>query len=504
MYSITSDKMDFASVRNNGAHTGKAFSAVNIHKNIADMNMGPWISSLLNENLRNAQFCDNDFMGQGGDIVSISELCHTLAYCATVMGYSPTWEKPVPSSSSSSTFDDFERRPGVYKTMLKKVENMSTLSGGGKLASARKATRISVSAKTSEMRAKPSSLGVFADIGDGRAAAEMGVIFHETDHKKIVCKLHRLGKHPQNDPRFYIHMVYRYYMNDLHKTLADRDKVLRYPSIQKVMDVKVPVNCVGSTPPEFRSFLKSSRGDTVFVETLPVPSKTEPNTVVYGYDFESTVPWVPVIRAKIFNMFVGLSNSDQAFLLVYPKYLVKGEWGCAKGNVAVVNALARTIEMNDLARTLHSFRSISPETALMLNRVLSIDRNVAKILPRYTNHPFRTEGEQMRERIGFFLQDSVRGVFRKIASRMPSFCNDIYTGLSICFATMDVFSEFCNTKTSMKFRKREEEVWRNFVIDTHRIASILYAWGRKDEAEEFVQKYGSVDGYLARVMEGLS
>ncbi|CAM9103874.1 unnamed protein product [Ectocarpus sp. 8 AP-2014] len=468
-----------------------------ISRNIADMEMGSWISSLLRSTLRAEGFADNDFMGQGDDIVSVAELVETMAFYATTMGYSPAWEQ-----TPSPTFDNFARRPGVYKKLLKKIDNWSTPRGGKKLSSAKKVIRIRVSDKMKKIRVRPDSLGVFDDSRD------MASIYRDADHKSVIHSLHLLGKCPEEDPRFYIHMVYRYYMNEYHKQLADEDKVLRFPSIQKILDITKPIDCVGTIPAEFRTFVKSSRGTAVSTVTIPVPSKTKANEVVYTYNFESAVPWVPVMRAMVFDLFMNLNSRDtsHSFREIYPKYLIKGDGGCEKGNKAVVTALARSIEMKDLVHTLHSlqgFQPVSIYTKDLLDGTLSIDSRVAAIFPRYNSHPFLGEGEQLHERLGFLHQDSVRGVFRRIASKMSSFCNDIYSGLKIEFKTIEVFKEYCTTKTFMTFKRRDESVWRQFIVDTTKICCILHAWSRKSDVDEFVKEHGCGDRYLCRILEGL-
>lgn len=479
-----------------GGQTSRTpFSHREIGANISDMKMGSWISSLLRETLEGADFADNDFMGQSGDIVSIADLTEAMAYYATLMGYSASWE-----SSPSPTFDNFERRPGIYQTLLKKVDNWSTLSGGRKLSSVKKVIRIRVGDKTNKMCAKPNPLGVF--VGSGK---DMANIYTETNHKTIVYKLHRLGKYPEEDPRFYIHMVYRYYMNEFHKTLAADGKVLRFPSMQKIMDIMEPMDCVESTPPEFRMFLQNARGNTVNAVTLPVPSRTTTNEVVYGYNFESAVPWVPVVRAMIFDMFTDLNarDSSNTFRQFYPKYLIKGDGGCETGKKAVVEALARSIEMKDLVEVLDSVQSISQEAMELLDNTLSVDSRVAGVFPRYTSHPFLGEGEQLQERVGFLLQDSVRGVFRRISSKTSSFYNDIYSSLRVPFVTMEVFKEYCTTKTFMTYKRRDDKVWRSFIIDMKKICCVFHAWSRRSDVNQFVEENGSVDGYLSRVLEKL-
>lgn len=475
-------------VGGDGGSRCRSFGVHDIEKNCADMEMGPWISALIRDCLQRAEFADDDFMGKKGNIVSIHELIQATAYYASTMGYSPTWEV-----SPSPAFDDFARRPPVYGAMLKKMDNWSTLSGGKKLAFVKREVRTKVCEKATRMCGKPSPLGAF-----GHEAGDMASIFRDTDYKRIVCNLHRLGKHSEENPRFYIHMVYRYYMNELHKHLADGDKVLRFPSMQKVMDVKLPVSCTESTPPEFRMFLRNARGNTVTTVTLPVPSKSRTSDVVYAYNFEEAVPWVPVMRSWIFDMFARLRSPDEPHLYrqLYPKYLVRGDGGCERENRMVVDALARSIEMTNLAQTLDGLQPVDTRKKQLLDGILSIDSSVADIFPRYNNHAFMTEGEQLRERIGFLLQDSVRGVFRHVAKKIPDFCSNVFSALPVAYDTMEVFSEYCDAKASMKYHRREEGEWRNFVISTRKVCCILHAWSRKAYVEQFVAEHESPEGYL--------
>lgn len=472
-----------------------------IRHTITDMNMGSWISSLVFATLENAEFANDDFVGSSGDAVSIPELVEATVYYAKKMGYDPSWElAPSASSAPSEIFDDFERRSCVYDALSKKVDNWSTLKGGRKLALVKKTVRARVSQKAETMCAKPDSLQVL-----GSESEDMASIYTETNYKKFFCMLHRLGGCDEEDPRYYIHMVYRYYMNNLHRKLADDNAVLRFPSIQKVMDVKKPVNTVGSTPPEFRMFLKHAKGNAVTVVTLPVPSKEKANEVVYRYSFEKEVVWVPVMRCRIFDVFTELGSRDSSRVAqeIYPKYLVKGEGGSVEGNRTVVTTLARSIEINGLMQTLSNAEKVSPETKKLLRKVLLIDPRVCGIFTRYNNHPFLTEGEQLRERLGFLLQSSVRGVFRYIAKKLSNFCNDIYAGLSMPYATMDVFVEYCTTKNSMKYQQRSETTWREFVINVRKICCILHAWSRKGDVDEFMRTHVSTDAYFNHVLKEL-
>ena len=458
-----------------------------ISKTVADMDMGPWISSTIEDAMHGADLADNDFMGKKNDTVSISQIAEAMAYYAATTGYSATWE-----SGSSSVFDDFRRRPGVYDTLTRKIENLSTQSGNKKLTGVKKCIRMMVNDKEKEMFGRPSSLGAFVDADD------MLTIFLETNIRDMIISLHNLGKYPQENPRFYVHMIYRYYLNDFHRRMADQGKVLRFPSILKIMDITHPIDCTLTIPSEFRMFIKSARGNKVAAVTLPVPSKSTANEVVYGYDFESAVPWVPVMRARMYDLFSGITakKDDEVVEQIYPKYLVKGENGSEVGNNTVVNALAKSIEMDNLVRTLDGLERMSPHVKELFDKILAIDARVANVHMRYSEHHFHAEGEQLPERVGFFAQESVRGLFQEIAASMSSFCDDMYTGLNIKYDTVDLFVEYCTTKNFMTFKKRGEELWRDFVINMQKICCVLHAWDRKLDVDRFIRQYGSTDGFL--------
>lgn len=167
-----------------------------------------------------------------------------------------------------------------------------------------------------------------------------------------------------------------------------------------------------------------------------------------------------------------------------------------------MDALARSIEINDLSQTLDRIGNVSPATRV-LDLAIEIDVGITGVFSRYNSHPFRSPDEQLRERLGFFLQESVRGVFRSIAKKMPSFCNDIYANLAVSYVTMDVFNEFCRTKSSMNYQRRDEDVWRVFVNDMQKICSNFHAWSREGEVSRFMDENGTTDDHLKNVLAEL-
>lgn len=111
----------------------------------------------------------------------------------------------------------------------------------------------------------------------------MESLFRLDDPLEFIERLQSLGDHPQDDPRYYVHMVFRYFLSELHQCLACRGEVMQFPSLQKVLDAKHKVSSRASLPSEFRSFMKNTAGkDAPVVVSLPVPSKTVPNKVACG------------------------------------------------------------------------------------------------------------------------------------------------------------------------------------------------------------------------------
>lgn len=160
--------------------------------------------------------------------------------------------------------------------------------------------------------------------------------------------------------------------------------------------------------------------------------------------------------------------------------------------------------MKDLEQMLSKIKGkISRATKKFLRTALPTDRRVADIFPRYINHSFVMEEEKLRERLGFLLQHSVRRVFQNIATAMPEFDNDIYTGLKISFDTMDALREYCTGTTPIRFHKRSDSVWRIFVIDVRKICCVLHAWSRRSDVKKFVKDHGSGDNYLRTVLTKL-
>lgn len=442
------------------------------------MGVSTWVSSLVEGVIKNAKFNHSDFMGNDQSVVSVDDIVFSMMFYAFKTG------RPGRDTQwDDECYQDFNRREKTFDRLLKKVENFSTKDGNKKISSVKKEIRSTVESREISTKAPLDTLGVFVD------TPEMGDILFSSTPKEMVESLHLLGNFPEDDPRYYVHTIFRYQMNELHHVLCENKKVMRFPSIQRWMDISIPVGCIMNLPPEFRSFMKQIGGSHLPVVSLPVPSKEKKNSVVYGYTFE-TVPWVQIMRQEIFRIFSEWKNSaSTTFLDVYPEHLILGN----PKNKVITEAIAKSTEMRNLKQTYESLKGVDMKT---FSDIIVIFPEVVNIFCLYKNKSFEAPGEQLRERRGFFMHSLVRGVFKKIPKKFPGFCNDVYSTLSISCETIDEFYTYCSSKNMRRFTTDDHELWRTFLFAMERICLVFHTVSRVTEVEEFYSKYGTPDAFV--------
>lgn len=457
-----------------------SFSETDIEQSILSMDISTWISSMVEDILKDAKFDHHDFMGNGQSVVSVDDIVFSMLFYAFKMGKGSgdnKWE--------DECYSDFVKREKSFDRLLKKTENFCTKIGYKKISAVKREIRMRVETREFLRRGPLDSLGVFVEI------PEMGSIISSTVPKEFVESLHRLGDFPESDPRYYIHTIYRYHMNDLHCILSDRDKVMRFPSIQKWMDIFHPVSSPMNLPPEFREFMKRAGGSKIPVVSLPVPSKTLSNTSVYGYNFES-IPWVNVMRQEIFGKFSEWKNTKSlAYQEIYPEQLILGN----PKNTAITEVLASCSDMSNLKMTYDSLelKQINMKTFL---DIIALFPEVGNISRDYNTKVFISPGEQLRERRGFFAHSLVRGVFQRIAKKFPGFCNDVYSTLSIQTDTIDEFYDYCGSRKLKIFTESHADLWRLFLSALEKICLVFHVCSRVTEMEEFYAKYVTLDNFV--------
>ena len=475
---------------------------------VESIGVGEWVASLVQASVNSAQFNKRDFLG--GDsiiptkktesIIPIATMVPAMSYFAFKCGISgrdTEWD--------GDCYRHFREGSETFEKALKRVESCTTKGGRRKIAQIRREIRQGVEEREQRQRD-------LAGNGDGAGAGtpgefvfagvpEMESLFRLDDPLEFIERLQSLGDHPQHDPRYYVHMVCRYFLSDLHQCLAARDEVMRYPTLQKVLDAKHGVSSRSNLPPEFRSFMKRTGGKYApVVASLPVPSKTVPNEVVYGFDFES-VPWVWALRKKIYESFSGWKDpSSRAFADIYPECLLSG----SGNNGAVLKAVAKSYEMDGVRDCIASVEDA--ELAQKLQDAVAAHPKVAAVYTRYcSSNMFGGSGDQLAARQGFFNMSANRAAFQGLIKAKSLSCEDIYGALTMRFDTIDSFLDYCTAgRRPLSYDKRDEDVRRAFVGDMERICYTLECFSKKAEAGLFFAEHESTDEYLCGVLSGFT
>jgi len=452
-----------------------------IEQSIFSMGITSYISPLVEDAIKNEKFHHSDFMGSEQSLVSVDDIVFSMLYYAFSIGRTngdPKWE--------GECYEDLSRRDKIFNRLLKKVENSSTKTGSRKISSVKKKIRSSVESREFREEKPLDAIGVFTESRD------MEEILNLKGARDFVMALHSLGDHPEEDPRYYIHTIFRYHINEAHNFLCETEKVMMFPTIQKWMDITAPVSSITNLPPEFRDFMKHVGMSQAPVASLPVPSKTIPNTVVYGYDFES-VPWVRFMRQEISNFFFKWRTpSSRDFLEVYPSNLLMGN-PC---NKVTTEVLARSTDMETLMRSYESMKKKNVDMKIFID-ISTVFPEVTDIYCKYNNKVFNAPGEQLRERRGFFVNSIVRQVFQNVCKKYSSFCNDVYDTLSISYDTLPDFEDYCGPKKSVKnFIADNENTWRVFIQSLEKICMVFHVVSRIKEVDDFYSTYGSPESFV--------
>jgi len=447
------------------------YSGDDVRNSVKSIGVGPWVAFLVQESVNSVQFNKRDFVGTDSiipvkktdNIIPIAEIALAMSYFAFKCGI------PGPDTEwNRDCYRHFRERSKTFEKTLARVEYRTTKQGLSKIAQIKKNIRKSVE----ERENRQSKL---AGNGDGAGAGtpgefvfagvpEMESLFRLADPLEFIERLQSLGDHPHDDPRYYVHMVFRYFLSDLHQRLAGRGEVMRFPTLQKVLDAKHKVSSRASLPSEFRSFMKNTGGkDAPVVVSLPVPSKTVPNEVVYGYNFES-VPWVWALRKKIYESFSGWKDpTSRAFADIYPECLLSG----SSNNGTVRNALAKSHEMDGVRDCIAGVDDV--ELAQKLQDAVAAHPGVAAVYTRYcSSNMFGGSGEQLAARQGFFNMSATRPAFQGLIKNSSLACR------------------------------------RAFVCDMERICYMLHCFSKKAEADLFFAEYNSTDEYLCGVLSSFS
>lgn len=252
----------------------------------------------------------------------------------------------------------------------------------------------------------------------------------------LIEVMQQWGNSPADNPKYYLHMVFRYQMRLLHEALVREEQVLQHPSLQYILDILYPNISSSKFPPEFKRFMHDSSERRIAVTSLPVPRRGSAKEVTYSNNFES-LPAVSALRRKLQKTIVKWSCQN-----VYPRYLIKGKGG----NDAIVEAVTSSARTRERQKKIAGIDSLSKE---VIDKVAASVPQMTGVGAQYARHPSRTSGERLQERMGFFLRPSVRQVF--VSIKKNGFVEEVFDLTSSTFDHFRNFDSYCTADLTLHF-----------------------------------------------------
>lgn len=327
-------------------------------------------------------------------------------------------------------------RKKFWKTKIQKVEHSLTPSGVKKLNDARKTLRMNVEASRKKVQRAEKLPPVQRDDDYG----------FDDGPDVFIRKMQRWGEFPVEDRRYYLHVVFRYYFKEYHDHAVSAGVVVPHPSYQYILDALFPNGCANRFPPEFRRFLVDSSGRSITTVSLPVPLKGSSQEVTYVYNFEA-IPNVSTLRRKIEAIVLDWKCRVQEYR-VYPPYLCKG----SPHNELIVEAECSARKVGIVKEGLKRLSCVNEE------KLAAVAKEVPACLTAYddyTAHVFKTGGEQLNERMGFFMRSTYRKIFFNLKDL--DIMEDLFVASGAGMEVFVCFQSFCTKefRGSMGFEKNE-------------------------------------------------
>ena len=274
------------------------------------------------------------------------------------------------------------------------------------------------------------------------------------------------GKYPENDARYYLHMVFRYYLYQYHKEAVNRNLIIEYPSYQNILDTVIPNGCKSGFPPEFSRFLDDSGGRKVPIYTLPVPHKGCGKKASFEINFEKNEE-VSIVRRIIYSKFREWLSDLNLDKCIYPHFLHRGN----DENQEIQLGFNRMKETERIRSDMHLIINIDESKLEKLVKDCPEFKNLHK---KYVEYNFVTQGEQLRERFGFFLINrqlfSVLGKYKLMEELFGGKRMDIFT----------YFSTFCTKNKSISTIEKDESICRELVVLLTEVAYKIHIFCNKD------------------------
>ena len=278
-------------------------------------------------------------------------------------------------------------------------------------------------------------------------------------------KMQKWGEFGMDDRRYYLHMIFRYYLNRYHEFLLEKGIIRPFPSYQYILDNIYPNGCKNGFPPEFSNFIKNSSRVDFKVNILPVPIKGCGKNVSYENNFE-LIPEVSSFRRSIHHNFMKYEEYYTKYgMCVLPEYMLNGN-----NNQDIVYTTTLNLKRNTvLHKDIHKLDNIDKFT---MGEIVEKNKNIINIYDNYCSHNFVELGEQLEERFGYF-----------VFNRSKFFCMDdkldiFFQGSSARMSTYMLLRRFCDRKDDLKSISENDK--RDLIICLKEIVYIFYLYSNLD------------------------
>ena len=337
------------------------------------------------------------------------------------------------------------RRKKYEKKKVERVEHSLTPSGLKKLSDARKTLRMHIE----ECRKKNQRAGTLPPIQKDSLTEYYGFDDGPDD---FIRKMHEWGNFPVDDRRYYLHMVFRYYFKQYHNHAVAAGVVIPHPSYQYILDTLFPNECANRFPPEFRRFLVDAAGRTIATVSLPVPLKGSASEVTYASNFEAS-PHVSTLRRKIESIVLDWKSRDS--YTVYPAYLCAGN----PHNDLVIQRECYARKINVVKDGLQRLVDVD------VDKMEAVGTKVPASFTAYDEymlHKFKTRGEQLGERMGFFMLSRYREIFFELDA--PGLVENLFMASGAGMEVLVSFKTFCAQKARHLALERDESLCRALLM----------------------------------------
>ncbi|AAR26909.1 FirrV-1-B34 [Feldmannia irregularis virus a] len=279
---------------------------------------------------------------------------------------------------------------------------------------------------------------------------------------------------PEDDPKYYLHMVFRFYMKDYHDFLVNKGQVIFYPSYQTILDILYPSDAAIAFPPEFRAFMKDAHSRSLETPYTPLPVKGDAKKVSLQYNFEA-LPDVATQRRYIERVF---DIWKQTSFCTYPTYLCTGKPGCGY----VENQFIYFRKIKRVKKEMEKLVNFPRETLAKLDTLVCKYPLVHEVYLDYAKNSsqFSSERKQFRRIMlqkfrKHFVMCKELGIHSDLARHVVE-RNSLLSAAPVLDHALQDFEKYCTKKIRVYY---SESSVGTFLALTQGVLSLLECYGLK-------------------------